>query len=375
MRIGIDTRELTGRPTGVGRYLGELLGAWADPAAGVAERCQFVLYGPSALPPGAAARVAPLRPAVRVLRGLGGTWWEQLTLPAAASRDGLDVFFAPAYTAPLRLSCPVVLTIHDLSYFAHPEWFGWREGFRRRLVTRQAARRAAAVLTVSEFSRAEIEAYLGLPASRIHAVPHGVGAPGFLSSSSATAGPAQPSPRGEPLVLFVGSILNRRRLPDLVAAFRLVLASVPQAKLEVVGENRTHPYQDLEALGRASGAGDRIRVRSYVPDADLADAYRRASAFAFLSEYEGFGLPPLEALASGIPPVLLDTPVAREVFGPAARYVPPGDVPAIAAALVDLLGNPDARARVLNEAAGVLSRYSWPEAARRTMAVLESAVR
>jgi len=122
-------------------------------------------------------------------------------------------------------------------------------------------------------------------------------------------------------------------------------------------------------------AGDRIRLRSYVQDAELADAFRRASAFAFLSEYEGFGLPPLEALASGIPAVLLDTPVAREVCGPAARYVPAGDIQAIAAALVDLLESPASRAEVLNEAGGVLSRYSWPEAARRTMDALESVCR
>jgi glycosyltransferase involved in cell wall biosynthesis len=170
-------------------------------------------------------------------------------------------------------------------------------------------------------------------------------------------------------------VFNRRRVPDLIAAFRLVLASVPDARLEIIGENRTYPYQDLGALCRASGAGDRIRVRSYVPDVDLADAFRRASAFAFLSEYEGFGLPPLEALASGIPPVLLDTPVAREVCGPAARFVPHGDVPAIAAALTDLLLNPKARAAVLDEAGAVLGRYSWPGAARHTMDALESAGR
>jgi glycosyltransferase involved in cell wall biosynthesis len=374
MRIGVDARELMGRPTGVGRYLAELLAAWASPAARVAGRHQLVLYGPAALPAAVASRVGPVHPIVRVRPGGGGTSWEQLALPAAASRDGLDVFFAPAYTAPLRLSCPIVLTIHDVSYFAHPEWFGWREGLRRRVVTRLSARRAAAVLTVSEFSRAEILSHLGLRAGTVHAIPHGAGVPAFLAGpGSAAGGPAPPG--GEPLVLFVGSMLNRRRLPDLVAAFRLVLAAVPDARLEIVGENRTHPYQDIEALCRASGAGDRIRVRSYVPDAELADAFGRASAFAFLSEYEGFGLPPLEALASGVPPVLLDTPVAREVCGPAARYVPAGDVPAAAAALVDLLRNPAARAAVMNEAAGVLSRYSWPAAARRTMDILESAGR
>jgi glycosyltransferase involved in cell wall biosynthesis len=373
MRIGVDTRELMGRPTGVGRYLAELLGAWANPAAGAAGRHQFVLYGPSVLPASVASSIEALRPTLRVLPGGGGTYWEQLTLPAAAAHDALDVFFAPAYTAPLRLACPIVLTIHDLSFFAHPEWFAWREGLRRRMITRLSAGRAAQVLTVSDFSRAEIETYLGMSGARVLAIPHGASAPKFLGGSDPAAGGAAHAPSGEPLVLFVGSILNRRRLPDLIAAFRLVLASVPDARLEIIGENRTHPHQDLQALSRATGAGDRIRVRSYVPDAELAAAFRRASAFAFLSEYEGFGLPPLEALASGIPPVLLDTPVAREVCGGAARYAPAGDVPAIAAALVDLLGNPEARAAVLREAGAVLSRYSWPEAARRTMAALESA--
>jgi glycosyltransferase involved in cell wall biosynthesis len=335
----------------------------------VAGRHEFVLYGPAPLPADVASRVAPLRPDVRVVPGGGGTMWEQWTLPSAAARDGLDVFFAPAYTAPLRVSCPIALTIHDLSFFARPEWFGTREGLRRRAVTRLSARRAAIVLTDTQFSRTEIQAHLGLPAGRIRVVALGAGAPARLDGAV-----RQPS-RREPLVLFAGSVFNRRRVPDLIAAFPLVLSAVPDARLDIIGENRTCPRQDLETLCRASGAGDRIRIRSYVPDAELADAFTRASAFAFLSEYEGFGLPPLEALARGVPAVLLDTPVAREVFGLAARYVPPGDIPAIAAALVDLVGNPAARAAVLNEAEGVLSRYSWPEAARRTMDALESVCR
>ncbi|MCU0249062.1 MAG: glycosyltransferase family 4 protein [Vicinamibacterales bacterium] len=375
MRIGVDTRELMGRPTGAGRYLAELLGAWADPASGAAGRHEFFLYGPSALATATTARVEALRPTACVVPGGGGTSWEQLRLPAAANRHGLDVFFAPAYTAPLRLACPVALTVHDLSFFAHPEWFRWREGLRRRMFTRLAARRAAVVLTDTEFSRAEIQAHLGLPAGRIRVVALGAGRPACLEAAAPSPGSGRPSTRREPLVLHVGSVFNRRRVPDLISAFRLVLASVPDARMEIIGENRTYPHQDLDALCRASGAADRIRVRSYVSDAELAAAFGQASAFAFLSEYEGFGLPPLEALASGIPPVLLDTPVAREVCGPAARYVPSGDVPAIAAALTALLRDPGARAAVLHEAAGVLSRYSWREAARQTMDALERAGR
>jgi len=367
MRIGVDMRELTGRATGVGRYLGELLAAWADPASGAALRHDFVLYGPAPLAAAAASRIERLQASIRVVPGGGGTWWEQMTLPSAAARDGLDMFFAPAYTAPLRLSCPVTLTIHDVSFFARPEWFGAREGLRRRTLTRLAARRAALVLTDTRFSRAEIRTRLGCPAERIRVISLGAGAP-------ADSGGA-PAVRREPRVLYVGSIFNRRRVPDLISAFALVRERVPDARLDIIGENRTFPHQDIEALCRASGAGDRIRVRSYVEDAELAEAFRTASAFAFLSEYEGFGLPQLEALARGVPPVLLDTPVAREVCGRAARYVEPGDLPATAAALVDLLTSPGARDGVLREAAGVLSRYSWPEAARETLAALESAGR
>ena len=123
MRIGIDARELMGRPTGVGRYLAQLLRAWADPASGVAGRHEFVLYGPASLPEAGRAGWATLRATERVLPGRGGAAWEQLVLRRAVQSDSLDLFFAPAYTAPLALRCPVAVTIHDLSFFAHPEWF------------------------------------------------------------------------------------------------------------------------------------------------------------------------------------------------------------------------------------------------------------
>ena len=372
MRIGIDVRELTGRPTGVGRYLAEVLTAWAAAAEDAGAGHRFVLYGTAPLPGGLASRLAGLRYAMRVLPGRGGTAWEQRTLPRAAAGDSLDVFFAPAYTAPLRLRCPLALTIHDLSYFAHPEWFGWREGVRRRLLTRLSARRAQVVLTDTQFSRDEIRTHLGLPSSRIAVIPLGAGLPAVLTGARAESATSGRAVR-ERLVLFVGSVFNRRRVPDLIAAFRVVALRLPDAKLEIIGENRTFPPQDLDALARASGAADRIRIRSYVAEEDLADAFTRASAFAFLSEYEGFGLPPLEALAAGIPPVVLDTPVAREVCGAAARYVAPGDVDGTAAALVELLESASARSRILAEAQSVLSRYAWPSTAARTMEAIEAA--
>ena len=140
MRIGIDARELCGQPTGAGRYLGGLLHQWqgSDEAA---QRHQFVLYAPEPL----AVPFDPRRFSIRVVPRTRSTWWEQVRLPRFAAADQLDVFFAPAYAAPLRLHVPTVVAIHDVSFVVHPEWFRPREGLRRRWLTRQSAARAQAV--------------------------------------------------------------------------------------------------------------------------------------------------------------------------------------------------------------------------------------
>ncbi|HEY8535525.1 MAG TPA: glycosyltransferase family 1 protein [Vicinamibacterales bacterium] len=351
MRIAVDARELSGRPTGVGRYLQQLLREWARMPGGHA----FTLFTPDAAlqpPPGLGAEVV-------VVPGAGGTWWEQTHLPRAVRRAGPDVLFAPGYTAPLLVDCPVALVVHDVSFAAHPEWFRPREGFRRRLLCRLSARRARVVVTVSAFSKREIETHLQVPADRIRVIPHGVG-----------LGPPSADKPREPLVLYVGSVFNRRHVPALIAAFGRLAATRPDLRLEIVGENRTWPRQDLERAAVESGAADRISLRDWVPDAVLADLYARASAFVFLSEYEGFGLTPLEALAAGIPPVVLDTPVAREVYGPAAFYVPRPEPDAIAHALTQALAPGPARDQVLAAAPQVLARYRWEEAAAATLSAI-----
>jgi len=175
-------------------------------------------------------------------------------------------------------------------------------------------------------------------------------------------------------VLFVGTLLNRRRVPQLIDAFAVAAADLPDARLVIVGADRTWPAQDLGALTARLGVASRVDVRSYVGDAELASLYARASVFVFLSEYEGFGLTPLEALAAGVPIVVLDTPIAREVYGPAATYVP------AAASVTDtawiirspLIDKSAARERMA-VAPAVLARYSWDEAASRTLDAIETA--
>jgi glycosyltransferase involved in cell wall biosynthesis len=165
----------------------------------------------------------------------------------------------------------------------------------------------------------------------------------------------------------------------LVNAFVADVApAIPRAELHIVGENRMPggPMPGAALPGAPADVQARVHLRSYVDEPTLADLYARATAFVFLSEYEGFGLTPLEAMAHGVAPVVLDTDVAREVYGPAAWYLPLG--PTLAAdvghALVRLLGDAGARARLVAEGPAVLARYDWSDTAAQTLAALEDAV-
>ena len=365
LRIGVDARELLGAATGVGRYLGELLRRWT---ANQAAARRFLLYSPEPLAiqlPGDAVERRVVAAGARPGRG---TWWEQMHLRRAVAADRPDVFFAPAYTAPRLGGIPLALTIHDISFVAHPEWFRVREGMRRRWLTRRSAETAAVIFTDSEFSRSEIERHFHIERSRVHVIPPG------LAPRHDRLGAERPR-TGRPIVLYVGSIFNRRRVPDLIAAFAHVAREIPEARLVIVGEDRSWPAQSLPDVALAHGVEARVDLRSYVSDDELGAVYRSASVFAFLSEYEGFGLTPLEALAAGLPIVVLDTPVAREVYGDAAFYVPPGDIRTTGEVLTRVLRNPAEGSAALAHAPAVLARYSWDRCAAQTLAHIERIAR
>ena len=364
MRIGVDARELCGHSTGVGRYLSGLLTEWSSGPA--ARQHEFVLYAPEPL----AIGLDRHHFRTRLVAGSGGTWWEQIkTLPAAA-HDHLDVWFAPGYTAPLRIEVPIVLAVHDLSFFAHPEWFRVREGVRRRWLTERSVAAARQVITISEFSKRELIERLAVAAEKIAVIPPGVSRPAGLSDPSDMSHAPSAMDRRPPRVLYVGSLFTRRHVTDLIRAFAPIARRHPEACLEIAGDNRTYPHENPRETIVAEGIERHVRWHAYVPDAALRELYAHAHAFGFLSEYEGLGLTPLEALSAGVPSVLLDTPVARESCRDAALYVPPDDLPAATRALKQLLFDEGTRAPLLQSAPAVLARYDWPRAARDTLQVI-----
>jgi glycosyltransferase involved in cell wall biosynthesis len=359
LHIGVDGRELIGQPTGVGRYIEHVLREWStDPT--FPHRLTVFLSSP---PP---AQVVERLPRIEFVvdgASAGGTLWEQTRLPAAIRRAGPDVFFAAGYTAPLRMPCPFVVAIYDVSFCAHPEWFSWREGLRRRWLTASAGRRASSVITISEFSAREITRWLGVRRDRIHLAPPGP-----------PARPTSLSGAADPQILYAGSIFSRRHVPELIEAFALLVRQQPFARLTLVGANRSNPPVDPRAIASTLGIAASVVWREYVDDAELEGLYGSARVFAFLSDYEGFAMTPMEALAHGVPSVLLDTPVAREVYGDGALLVQL-DPASIARALHELLVEGNVRERTLSAGQRRLAALSWSRTADTIRERLEDAAR
>ena len=360
MRIGIDGSELASQRTGVGRYLSNLCRLWSQKKFGADH--EFLVYTPKDGEPVEVAEWKDSNFHNRPVNGRPGVWWEQVTLPRMARHDRLDVFFGPSYSVPLALQTPRVVTLHDISFAIHPEWFSKREGLRRRWLAYHAIGVARFIIAVSRFSRQEIIRYYDVDPKQVSVVHNGIhrlSVPSSVEQSS--------------LVLYVGSLFNRRHLPTLIAAFAKIIPYVPDAKLAIVGSDRTYPRQNLTVLAETAGVADRVMFRSYVSDDILAALYAEARVFAYLSEYEGFGMTPLEAIAAGVPIVVGDTPVAREVYGDAAHLVPVDNSNAVADALMLVLRDETTRSQMIKRHKSVLSKFTWERSARETLSLLQQA--
>jgi glycosyltransferase involved in cell wall biosynthesis len=368
VRIGIDARELQGRPTGVGRYLRNLIGTWLRSTDD-----SLILYfnGP--------APVDPVLDHPRVeRRPLGdlparGLVWQELRLPRAARRDRLNVFFAPAYSCPLSLAVPRVTTVHDMSFFSIPDDFSVGDALRRRVLVAMSLRASRHVIAVSDFTRREVLSRFPEMAGRITSILHG-GNDDPSPAPPREASLAALAVRG-PFLVSVGSILNRRRLPILLQAVALLRSRHPRILLDVVGENRTHPSLDLGALVSGFGLESHVRLLGFLSEEQLALRYAAADIAVYLSEYEGFGLPVIEAMARGVPVVTSIRPATGELFAEAAMLADPSDAVAVAGAIQQVLDQPGRAADLAARGRALVARLTWAKAAAATRDVLAAAAR
>jgi glycosyltransferase involved in cell wall biosynthesis len=364
LTVGFDATPLLGPRTGIGRYVEYLTGALA--LSGVAlSGVAFTWRGRAdlagALPPG--VRASGRRAPARALQAV----WTRVDLPPVEWLAGrFEVFHGTNFVLPPLRRAGGVVTVHDLAYLHLPGVVS-AASLRYRALVPRSVRRAAVVVTPSQATADAVREAYGVPPDRLAVTPLGVD-PLWLST---------PKPdkdwlaaRGLPpeYLLAVGTLEPRKGLDVLVAAYRALLADTPDAPpLVLVGGAGWGEQPDVAAL-----QADRVVLPGYVDAADLAPIVAGARLLAYPSRYEGFGLPPLEAMAAGTPVVASDLPAVREATAGLVTLVPPGDAGALSAALAaELARDPDPT--TLAAARAHAAAQTWDRCAELTLAAYERA--
>ena len=307
MIIGIDGRELEGKPTGVGSYLRNILRNMEPPA-----HFKLQIFFKNEIPDldGIAAEPVLLKSSGR------NFFWQNGMLSRELKKRSVNLFFTPIATAIPSFDGKQVSAIHDLSYFNYPEWFPLRERIMRRIGAKRAARRADRIYVISNHVRDEIIHRFGVAPDKILLTPVGIEERKLDSDQRRML---RQSYDYDPfkLVLYVGSIFQRRHIPVVIEAMKDLDANV---KLVIIGENRTFPKLNLDAIAEHRGVASRVIFLEYASSKIVQDYYRMADAFIYLSTYEGFGIPPLEAMSYGVPAVLSRTPAMNEVYEGCAEF-------------------------------------------------------
>jgi glycosyltransferase involved in cell wall biosynthesis len=332
LRVGLDVSALALTRAGTARHV-ECLAAALEREPGIELR-RYAWGGPG-------------RP-VAALRDVA---WYPALLPRRARHDGMDVLHCPTFRAPARSEVPLVVTVHDLAVLRHPLVFNrWSRELGARTLPRIAAA-ADAIVAVSEFTRGEVVDLLHVPPERVHVVPNGVTDP---------FGPEGAAAEGE-YVLAVGTLEPRKNLDRLVEGF--ARAALAGAELLIAG---SPGWGGVRVFGR------RVRWLGEVGTEELAALYRGALCLVYVSLYEGFGLPVLEAMACGTPVVVSQAEALREVAGDAAVVVDGLDPASIAVGIEEAMRRRSELAALGIERARA---FTWERAARETVAVYRAVAR
>lgn len=360
MRIAIDARKL--HDYGIGTYVRNLLGELArqdyDDSYVVLCREADAAY----------VRTLGRRLEPMIERSGNYSVLEQIAIPAALVRAKVDLFHAPHYVVPPLTRCPYVVTIHDCIHLRFPQYLPNRAAHvYAQTVMKISARRARRVLTVSEASKQDILHFLGVPASKVEVIYNA------LDERLATPPTADDIARvrerfllTSPFILYTGNIKPHKNVDRLIEAYSLLRQrGVEHVKLLIIGDEISK-YPNLRRLVHKFQLHQHVRFHGFVPDATLAALYRLAAVFVFPSLCEGFGLPPLEAMAAGVPVITSNLSSLPEVVGDAAILIDPTDAGAIAEAMARVLGDPALSAELVRRGHERVKAFSWERSVART---------
>lgn len=368
MRVALDGLPLSRPLTGVGHYTLEL----ARNLVREYPQDQFSVVGPR---PFVAALKSPSDQSLKLVRPtlvpVIRFWW-QFSLPRYLHTHQIEIFHGTNFELPSQGDCATVLTIHDLSTFTHPETHEVRNVKRARRRLPDAAMSASMIICPTEAVRQEIKELLGIPLDRVVSIHEAVRA-GIRQLSAPDA--ERTKERwgiGDQFLLYVGTVEPRKNLLNLVKAFEQTTKVFDSLQLVIAGK-RGWLVEDLFAYVKASPVGQRVIFTEYVSDTDLSALYSSCMLFVYPSRYEGFGLPPLEAMSCGAPVIASRIPSITEVVGSVARLVNPDDVADIENAIVELARSSGSRQRMSLAGVKRASEFSWANHATRVRAVYQEA--
>lgn len=376
MRVIVDARKAA--DYGIGTYIRRLGAACAH----LAPCDEFIFLGhvDRDVPPGEAVRTSGEMPP---LTGNNISWQpntsanygaaELVSVSMQVRKLGGDVFHAPHYVYPVMLPCPGVVTIHDCIHLRFPKQLpNPAAGIYARLMIRRAVRAADRVIAVSQATRDDLVELVDADSNKIEVIPHGCD-PYFLEQPEPEELDAVKQRHGleRPFLLSVTNIKPHKNLKRLLQAFGQLHHDYPDLELVIAGGSLTsHP--DLQGVCSECDISNRVRSLGFLPKSELRALYRLAEIFVFPSLYEGFGLPPLEAMASGTPVVASRTSAIPEVVGHSGLLVNPFRVDSIAEAIRTLLDNDSFRAGLGQQGRNRARTFDWEESARRVLAVYRS---
>ena len=373
LHVGLDLTALLPQPTGVDRYITELVAALAR----VETTARFTLFVNRA----DRARFGELLPNFRVVavgyrNRPARLVVQQACLPMLCAALGIDVLHSPSFLTPwLRGRTSHVVTVHDMTFFSMPHV---HTRLRRSLPFRQlvlgSIRRASVIAVPAAAVRDELlDLVPGVAPERVRVTPYGVSSRFSVHSAGDEARTrALTSLPRAPYVLSVGTLEPRKNLPVLIEAFRRLVDSGVDLDLVLAGGSG-QARRAIEAAVAASGLARRIHLPGFVEEDLLPALYRRARVFAYPSLDEGFGFPPLEAMASGVPVVTSARSALAENLRGAALLVAPDDPGALAAAIHTVLSDGGVRASTVDAGLRRAAQFSWDDTARLTMAAYRSA--
>ncbi|MDX8408965.1 MAG: glycosyltransferase family 1 protein [Mariprofundales bacterium] len=368
MRIGIDGRGLAGSGalTGVSQYTRHLLRAMLQQSAhelrlfaGFKYRANQSIHHHFSGDGDEKIVWSPIP--MRVLEWL----WRRNLASVESVMGSIDLFFAPDFFAPPTRHAPVVATVHDLSFIRHPEWFPPGVAAERCANMQKLMRDAAAIIAVSNFTAEELADCWPQSRHKVRVIYEASGDEFAVPTSQQVEGLRHRLRLRRPFLLYVGTLETRKNIVAMIDAFEKLRAEIGNEEVQLVlaGKSGFGSESFHQALQCGEREGWILRL-GYVAQQDLPLLYAAASGVCYLSVYEGFGLPPLEALACGGRVLAGDIPVLHEVLGNAAIYADPNDSDQIVAKMVQMLTEV--------RSSGCLPRaYSWQQAAMETLALFE----